>query len=278
MTALAIPRNTPQLTPPPGVLPSQVVIPIGDNVKIFPGSLIQIDGGYAKPAVTATGKYTVGRCASNDILDNTVVGHAAGALGVPIDMGVFKWENSTAGDTIAQANVGAVCYAVDDQTVALTDGSTSRSIAGQIVAVDADGGVWVFSAMPSPVLTATAPVVQTAIIAVPVPALSAIADAGVIARITPGFAGRIIKTSFQDTAAVTTGAKATTLTPKIAGTSVTGGVIALTSANMTPIGANVAGSAVTALNTFTNAQEITVVASGTTAFVEGSGVLFIHIA
>ena len=36
----------------------------------------------------------------------------------------------------------AVCYIVDDQTVAKTDGSSARSKAGTIVNVD-DQGVWV---------------------------------------------------------------------------------------------------------------------------------------
>ena len=41
-----------------------------------------------------------------------------------------------------QADVGADCYIVDDQTVAKTNGTNTRSVAGKIIAVDADG-VWV---------------------------------------------------------------------------------------------------------------------------------------
>ena len=47
-----------------------------------------------------------------------------------------------AADAIVRADVGADCYIVDDQTVAKTNGSNTRSVAGKIIAVDADG-VWV---------------------------------------------------------------------------------------------------------------------------------------
>ena len=59
-----------------------------------------------------------------------------------VKRGTFKYGNSSAGDLIAQADVGADCYIVDDQTVAKTNGSSTRSVAGKIIAVDADG-VWV---------------------------------------------------------------------------------------------------------------------------------------
>lgn len=67
---------------------------------------------------------------------------SAGDARVRVKRGVFKFANSAAGDLIAQANVGADCYIADDQTVALTNGTNTRSRAGKIVAVDADG-VWV---------------------------------------------------------------------------------------------------------------------------------------
>lgn len=56
--------------------------------------------------------------------------------------GWFKFANSAAGDLIALADVNADCYIVDDQTVAKTDGAATRSKAGKIRDVDADG-VWV---------------------------------------------------------------------------------------------------------------------------------------
>lgn len=56
--------------------------------------------------------------------------------------GWFQFKNSSAGDAITLADVNANCYIVDDETVAKTDGSSTRSVAGRIRDVDADG-VWV---------------------------------------------------------------------------------------------------------------------------------------
>lgn len=105
-------------------------LPVAANVKIYAGSLVMIDAGYAKPAATATGKLLAGRAAKT--VDNT--GGAAGALLIEVERGTFKWAN--AGD-IAQANVGAACYATDDQTVTMT--TTGRSMAGMVYQVDSDG-------------------------------------------------------------------------------------------------------------------------------------------
>ncbi|CUH67985.1 hypothetical protein TG4357_03322 [Thalassovita gelatinovora] len=50
--------------------------------------------------------------------------------------------NSAAADEITIADIGNKAYAVDDQTVAKTDGTATRSPAGIIDDVDANG-VWV---------------------------------------------------------------------------------------------------------------------------------------
>jgi hypothetical protein len=256
-----------------GPVPHFHTFPVAASVKCIQGGLAVLSAGYVKPGVIATGLVSVGCFA--ETVDNS--SGSAGDKSVRVDSGTFRWANSADADLIAQANVGAVCYVVDDLTVALTSNSTTRSVAGVIDGVDSDG-VWVTSLLPAAVLTATASTQVTCIVSIPIPALSGIADAQVVARFTPGFAGRITKTSFQAVTAVSTGAKASTLTPKIATTNVTGGVLSLTSAGLDTVGKVVAGSAVSAANTFTNAQEITVVASATTAFIEGAGVLLIHIA
>ena len=55
---------------------------------------------------------------------------------------MFHFANSAAADAIAIGDIGAVCFAVDDQTVAKTNGSSTRSPAGIVEDVDATG-VWV---------------------------------------------------------------------------------------------------------------------------------------
>lgn len=99
----------------------------------------------------------------------------------------------------------------------------------------------------------------------------------VLTGFIPGFPGRIAALEFHVTTAVTTGSKAATLNLEIDATNTTGGTVALTSANCTPLGARVAGSAITAAFTFTAAQSISVEAASVTAFTEGAGVLEVHL-
>lgn len=108
-------------------------------VKIFAGSLVAANAtGYATPGAVATTLTYLGR--AEETVDNT--GGAAGAKAVLVRRGkAFKFANSGA-DPVTQASMGKVCYIVDDETVALTNGTSTRSAAGIVVGVDADG-VWV---------------------------------------------------------------------------------------------------------------------------------------
>ena len=56
--------------------------------------------------------------------------------------GNFCLANSAGADEITAADIGKVCYIVDNQTVAKTDGTATRSPAGIVDDVD-DAGVWV---------------------------------------------------------------------------------------------------------------------------------------
>lgn len=132
MAALAQDRNTKEMV---GEVAEH---PVKAATKIFQGSLVVLDAGYAAPGRTATGLIAIGR--AEEQADNAA--GAAGAIKARIKCGVFLFGNSSAGDLIAQADVGADCYIVDDQTVAKTNGTSTRSRAGKIVAVDSNG-VWV---------------------------------------------------------------------------------------------------------------------------------------
>lgn len=87
----------------------------------------------------------------------------------------------------------------------------------------------------------------------------------------PGFAGHISKVTWVTHTPASTASKLSTITPSIAGTNVTGGVLALTTAAANTRDKELAGTTVTANNYFTATQTITLTASSTTAFVEGSG-------
>lgn len=133
MTALAKDRNTPSRA---GDAFSRDV---AAAKKIFAGSLVALDSsGNAQPGATATGLVAAGRAA--EYIDNS--SGNAGDKQVTIEPGVFRWANSSAGDAITKAEIGDLCYIVDDQTVAKTNGTNTRSVAGYIVDVDSDG-VWV---------------------------------------------------------------------------------------------------------------------------------------
>lgn len=130
MAALTAPRNTKERA-------GEVFdFPVKANTTCHQGGLAVVDAGYAAPGRTATGLVAAGR------FEETASAVAAGDTNVRVKCGIFKFANSAAGDAIAQADVGADCYIVDDQTVAKTNGTNTRSRAGQVVAIDADG-VWV---------------------------------------------------------------------------------------------------------------------------------------
>jgi hypothetical protein len=108
--------------------------PVADNAVIYAGAIVMLSAtGYARPAATGTGLTVAG--VAQERVDNTNGGD--GGKAVIVRQGCFKFEN---GDAIAQADVGKIAYAVDDQTIA--KGASGKSPVGVIVQVEADG-VWV---------------------------------------------------------------------------------------------------------------------------------------
>lgn len=107
--------------------------------KLYEGALVCLSAtGFATPGAVATTLKADGVALAT--VDNSA--GADGDLTVEVRKGTFRFANSAAGDAIAQADIGNDCYVVDDQTVAKTSGTNTRSIAGKIVDVDAVG-VWV---------------------------------------------------------------------------------------------------------------------------------------
>ena len=133
MTALTRDRDTPRLEGDifeHGVAAATV---------LFGGSLICFNAaGYLVPGSTATTLIAAGRCERR--VDNS--GGAAGDKLGKVRPGNYRFDNSTSTDAITIAEIGDDCFIVDDQTVAKTNGTNTRSRAGKVVAVDALG-VWV---------------------------------------------------------------------------------------------------------------------------------------
>lgn len=107
--------------------------PVKGNTTIHQGGLVVMDNGVAVPGRTALGLIAVG------IAQQTVVNSGAdGAKKVPTERGCFKFANLGA-DAVTAADIGKDCFIVDDQTVAKTAGGNTRSVAGKIIEVEADG-------------------------------------------------------------------------------------------------------------------------------------------
>ena len=114
------------------------VDPLAATVKVWAGAIVMRNAaGFITKGATVAGGMGVGRAEAT--VDNT---GAAGAASLEYRMGVFRFANSAAGDLITIADIGRPCFIVDDQTVAKTDATATRSRAGIVDGVDAVG-VWV---------------------------------------------------------------------------------------------------------------------------------------
>lgn len=107
--------------------------------------------------------------------------------------------------------------------------------------------------------------------------LASVANGDVLTNVVFGHKFKVLKETFAVTVPVTTGSKAATLNSEIGTTNVTGSAVALTSANCTPLGALVAGGAITAANTGSATDTFSVEAASVTAFAEGAGVYIAEI-
>jgi len=133
MAALTAERDTPRRSG------KDMVLPAAASKKFYAGGIGARDAsGNATPGATATTILGMGRI--KNTVDNSA--GSAGDQNVEIEKGVFRFGNSTAGDLITRADIGNDCYIVDDQTVAKTNGTNTRSVAGKVFDVDALG-VWV---------------------------------------------------------------------------------------------------------------------------------------
>ena len=116
-----------------------ISVPVATNTVIFGGSLVAANAsGFAVPGAVAATLTYLGR-AEGYVSNNP---GANGAKSVQVRRRkAFKFKNHAA-DLVVQADLGKVCYIVDDETVAKTNGGATRSAAGVVLGIDTDG-VWV---------------------------------------------------------------------------------------------------------------------------------------
>jgi hypothetical protein len=112
---------------------------VAASTLIYAGAMVMRNAaGYLIEGQTATALVGAGRAEAR--ADNSA--GANGAINVVYRPGTYQYANSAAADEITAAEIGSLCYVVDDQTVAKTDGTSTRSPAGIVDNVDTNG-VWV---------------------------------------------------------------------------------------------------------------------------------------
>lgn len=106
---------------------------------VFAGGLACINaGGYCTKGATATTLKAVGV-----FEEDAANAGSNGATNFKVRCdGWFLFKNSASGDLITTAEIGSDCYIVDDEQVAKTNGTNTRSVAGKVRDVDA-AGVWI---------------------------------------------------------------------------------------------------------------------------------------
>lgn len=116
--------------------------PVSAGAKIFNTAMVALNAtGFLVKAGGAGTDKVVG-CAYGSA-DNTTGADGAIRLDVRSDT-ARPMKNSAGADLIALKDIGADCFAVDDETVSLTDGGAgARARAGKIHDVTAEG-VWVW--------------------------------------------------------------------------------------------------------------------------------------
>lgn len=133
MAALTKDRDTPSRDG------TTVSHPVAAGAHIYAGALVVLNAssGYAAPGSTATGLVALGR--AEGVADNS--SGADGAVAVVVRKGCYRYANLVS-DPVTRTGIGGNCYIVDDQTVAATSDTNTRSVAGKVVDLDASG-VWV---------------------------------------------------------------------------------------------------------------------------------------
>jgi hypothetical protein len=138
MTAISTDKARKRLGESEGFLSQR--LPLAASTKVPAGALAAVDSSGRMTNATASTSIRI--LGVNQLMADNSAGSAGDISSERVERGTFLFANSTSSDLIAAKDIGAWCYAVDNDTVALTDGSSARSKAGRIVAVES-AGVWV---------------------------------------------------------------------------------------------------------------------------------------
>ena len=150
MAALSNSRNTPEMADGGRMR----VFPVEANTNIYLGGIAALNAaGNAVPAsattTVANAQRVVGRA---EYVKNGMPGQnalnnpgAAGAIAITARKGVFLYASD---GSVGAAQLGLNCFALDDNTVTALDRASGATVqqyaaAGQVVAIDPSGQVWV---------------------------------------------------------------------------------------------------------------------------------------
>ncbi len=150
MAALTNARNTPEMAGGGRMR----VYPVEANTNIYLGGIVALDAaGNAVPASATTTVANplkiIGRAeyVSNGIPGQNALNNpgAAGAISITARKGVFLYATD---GSVGAAQVGLICFALDDNNVTAADRASGASVqqyaaAGTVVAIDPSGQVWV---------------------------------------------------------------------------------------------------------------------------------------
>jgi len=132
MAALTNSRNTPELADGGRMQ----VYPVEANTTVYLGSMVALDAaGNAVPASSTLGLKIIGRAEMvfNGLPGQDAVNNpgAAGAISIVTRRGVFMY--AVADGSLGEAQIGLPVYAVDDNSVSLSDGSGATAVTAQAV-------------------------------------------------------------------------------------------------------------------------------------------------
>jgi hypothetical protein len=105
-----------------------LILNVKANTKIFEGSIVVLESGFAVPGKLGIGLLTAGR--AEEFVDNT--GGVDGEKTVRVRRGVFKYNNDSTNPVTAE-DILKTCYLADDETVSMLD--TGASEAGKVIGI-----------------------------------------------------------------------------------------------------------------------------------------------
>jgi len=125
---------------------SNDVVPLGlkASATVYPGCIVATDAtGFAVNGATSATLKVWGILKAPASAGSPITNSgASGSIVIEVQQGVFGFDNAGA-DPVTIADIGALVYLVDNVTIARTSNSSARSVAGEMMGLDANGQVYV---------------------------------------------------------------------------------------------------------------------------------------